>query len=234
MKRPLQALGFTALAGAILLSGCNRNQAGTADAAPGAPSTTTVAGSNWPTPTGATTTTVRTTTTTVGAPAASLVPAVSAPMPASDPCPSIGTLAESHGGRIALSAGKVVRLAGACNASEMTNHLRSYGSGMRYLLVADDLRAGVQPGALFRLSLGPPTTGEAAVIGTLSFYGAQRPGAGGMPHSMSFDVTREVQALAVAGWPNGGLGVAVSPSGEVAPGADASIGAIRLVAQGGR
>ena len=44
----------------------------------------------------------------------------------------------------------------------------------------------------------------------------------------------EVMALAVAGWPSQGLGVALVPSGAVAPATDASIGAIRLVAQAPR
>ena len=230
MSRPLLVLTIVA-AGCTLLAGCNRTAAnGQSANAATAPAPGSAGGSNWPTATtSTTTTTVATAPAVVGS---QPIATTSAPMPASDPCPSIGTLAESHGGRIALGAGKVVRLTGACGAGEMTNHLRTYGQGLRYLLVADDLRAGIQPGALFRLSLGPPTGSEAAVLGTLSFYGAQRPGAGGLPHSMSFDVTKEVQALAMAGWPSGGLGIAISASGEIAPGADASVGAIRLVAQG--
>lgn len=205
MTRPYPALILAALAATALL-GCHRPRNG----GEGAASATKTAAA------------------ATAVPVATIHPVVNV----SDSCPSIGTLADSHGGRIVLNAAQVIRLSPACGAADMTNHLRSFGSGMRYLLVADDLRAGVQPGALFRLSLGPPTTGEAAVIGTLSFFGAQRPGAGGMPHSISFDVTKEVEALAVAGWPANGLGVAVSPSARVTPGADASIGAIRLVAQG--
>lgn len=170
------------------------------------------------------------TTTTTTAPAAG-TGAVAQPPP--DPCPSIGTLAEAKG-PIALNGGRVVRLGGVCSAAAMTAHLRTFGEGARFILVADDLRAGVQPGASFELRLGPPSTGEAAVIGTLNAYAAQRPRDGGQPHSISFDVTGQVQSLAVAGWPTQGLGVAVAPSGPVAPGADASIGAVRLVAQAPR
>lgn len=233
MTRPYLALTLAALA-ATALAGCNRNPtrtaAATTTAPAGAPASGVGTASNWPTAT--TTTTSSTVTTTGPVPTTAPVPTAQPVTNVSDPCPSIGTLAETHGGRIALNTGRVIRLNSACGAADMTNHLRTFGVGMRYLLVADDLRAGVQPGTLFRLSLGPPTTGEAAVIGTLSFFGAQRPDAGGMPHSMSFDVTKEVQALALAGWPANGLGVAISPSAEVAPGSDASIGAIRLVAQG--
>lgn len=219
MTRPYMALTLAALA-ATALSGCNRTQtpSGAAAAPAAQPVTGANTASNWPT--------VAASATQAPVPTAQPVANVS------DPCPSIGTLAESRGGRISLNAVRVIRLNSVCGAADMTNHLRTFGSGLRYLLVADDLRAGIQPGALFRLSLGPPTTGEAAVIGTLSFFGAQRPGAGGAPHSLSFDVTKEVQALAVSGWPANGLGVAVSPSGELAPGSDATIGAIRLVAQG--
>jgi len=154
-------------------------------------------------------------------------------LPPPDPCPSIGTLAEAKG-PIALSGARMVRLNTVCSAKDMTLHLRTFGEGTRFILVADDLRAGVQPGALFELRLGPPSTGEAAVIGTINFYAAQRPSSGGQPHSISFDVTGPVQSLAISGWPAQGLGVAVAPSGPVAPGADATVGAIRLVAQAPR
>jgi hypothetical protein len=153
-------------------------------------------------------------------------------MPA-DPCPSIGTLAEAKG-PIALNGPRLIRLSGSCSAGDMTNHLRNFADGTRFILVADDLRAGVQPGVPFELRLGPPSTSETAVIGTVSFYGAMRPMGSGQPHSISFDVTRAVQSLALSGWPAQGLGVAVAPSGPVAPGADATIGALRLVAQAPR
>jgi hypothetical protein len=218
MTRPILALGFAALVGAALLSACHKSQAGAAATRGPASRSTQAAPSDGPTGTGLQPVSLR----------------QSSAMTDSDPCPSIGTIAETRGGRIAMTAGKVVRLATVCPAEAMTAHLRTYGSGMRYLLVADDLRAGVQPGVLFRLSLGPPSTGEAAVLGTLSFFSARQPSSAGPPHSISYDVTREVQGLAVAGWPPGGLGIAISPSGAVAPGTDASIGAIRLVAQGGR
>ena len=154
-------------------------------------------------------------------------------LPPPDPCPSIGTLAEAKG-PIALNGARMVRLNTVCAARDMTTHLRTFGEGTRFILVADDLRAGVQPGALFQLRLGPPSTGEAAVIGTINFYAAQRPSGEGQPHSISFDVTGPVQSLAISGWPAQGLGVAVAPSGPVAPGADATVGAIRLVAQAPR
>jgi len=156
-------------------------------------------------------------------------PVRSPAMPA-DPCPSIGTLAEAHG-PIALNGAKTIRLNTVCSAEAMTAHLRQFGQGTRFLLVADDLRAGVQPGALFELRLGPPSGGEAAVLGTLNFYSARRPGGPGQPHSISYDVTDQVQALVVAGWPAHGLGVVIAPSAEVVPGSDATVGALRLVAQ---
>lgn len=174
-----------------------------------------------------------TTNTTAAAPAPdpNAPPAPAQPPP--DPCPSIGTLAEAKG-PIALGGARMVRLNSVCSAKDMTLHLRSFGEGTRFILVADDLRAGVQPGALFQLRLGPPSTGEAAVIGTINFYAAQRPSGGGQPHSISFDVTGPVQSLAISGWPAQGLGVAVAPSAPVAPGADATVGALRLVAQAPR
>lgn len=165
-------------------------------------------------------------------------PGVRAPTAAAGPargaCPSIGTLAETRGGPIVLNGQRMVRLTTLCSAAAMTEHLRLYGEGTRYLLVADDLRAGVQPGVLFHLSFGAPTTGEPAVLGTLSFFSAMRPGTPGTPHSVSYDVTNQVRAFAVAGWPAQGLGVAIAPQGAVTPGADASIGALRLVAQAPR
>ena len=156
--------------------------------------------------------------------------------PPPDPCPSIGTLAEAKG-PIVFDSPRVVRLNTVCPAGAMTEHLRSYGQGVRYILVADDLRAGAQPGAAFELSLGPPSTGEAAVIGTINVFSAQQSNGFGQPHSISFDVTRQVQSLAISGWPEQGLGVAVAPSGPAAPGApgaDTAMGAIRLIAQGPR
>ncbi len=194
-----------------------------------------VAGCGKPQPGNAVAATTTTTTTATTTPAATPYPGapLAAPLPPPDPCPSIGTLAEAKG-PIALNGARMVRLNTVCTANDMTAHLRTFGEGTRFILVADDLRAGVQPGALFELRLGPPTTGEAAVIGTINFYAAQRPTGMGQPHSISFDVTGQVQSLAVSGWPTQGLGVAVAPSGPVAPGADATVGAIRLVAQAPR
>ncbi len=210
----LAALGFVALCAALPLSGCGRSQAKTE------------------------TRTVSTTTDAAGQPAAQPLaaaqPVGTAPRPAGDPCPSIGTIAETRGGPFTLNGARMIRLNSVCSATQMTEHLRSFGQGSRYLLVADDLRAGVQPGSLFEVSFGPPSTGEAAVLGTLNFFAARRPGGPGQPHSISYDVTRQVQAMAVAGWPSQGLGIAIAPSGEVAPGSDASVGAIRLVAQAPR
>ncbi len=179
---------------------------------------------------------------TVGAAAAPAQPALpatttGAPMVAAqpaDPCPSIGTLAETRGGAIALNGARMVRMNTVCTPEQMTAHLRSYGEGARFILVADDLRAGIQPGALFELRFGPPTTGEAAVLGTLNFYAANRPGAYGQPHSISYDVTSQVASMGIAGWPAQGLGVAIAPASMVMPGSDASIGALRLVAQAPR
>jgi len=148
-------------------------------------------------------------------------------------CPSTGALAEALG-PIALTGPRMVRLNAVCTAEAMTARLRSFGKGTRFILVADDLRAGVQPGALFRLSVGPPTAGQATVIGTINFYGAQPPSGEGQPHSISFDVTGQILSLAIAGWPAQGVGVAVAPSGPIAPGANATVGAIRLVAQAPR
>ncbi|WP_457844101.1 hypothetical protein, partial [Staphylococcus aureus] len=80
----------------------------------------------------------------------------------------------------------------------------------------------------FHLSFGSPTTREPAVLGTLSFFSAMRPGLQGQPHSVSYDVSRQVRSFALTGWPQGGLGVAIAPVGAPTPGADASIGALRL------
>ena len=205
------ALSVVLLCGAASLQGCGKSNA------QGQRQTTTV-----------------TTTTTGAAPALPVTVDNGSPAMAADPCPSIGTLAETRGGRVALNGARMVRLNPVCSATEMTAHLRNYGDGTRYILVADDLRAGVQPGALFELRLGPPSTGEEAVLGTLNFYAARRPGGPGQPHSISYDVTRQIQALTVSGWPARGLGVAIAPSGEVTPGTDASVGAIRLIAQSPR
>lgn len=71
-------------------------------------------------------------------------------------------------------------------------------------------------------------------MGTLNFFAARRPGGPGQPHSISYDVTRQIEALTVSGWPSQGLCVAIAPSGDLTPGADASVGAIRLVAQAPR
>jgi hypothetical protein len=174
------------------------------------------------------TTTVATTTTAVDPVTGQPVRTIVAP---ADPCPSVGTLAETRGPAIALNGAKLVRLNTVCSAEAMTAHLRQFGQGTRYLLVADDLRAGVQPGALFELRFGPPTTGEAAVLGTLNFYAANQPTGVGQPHSISYDVTNQVMSLSVAGWPAGGLGVAIAPSTTVVPGSDATVGALRLVAE---
>lgn len=159
--------------------------------------------------------------------------AATRPAPAANgpSCPSIGTLAETHGGPIALSGPTVVRLAPVCSAAAMTDQIRTYGAATRYILVADDLRVGVQPGVLFHLSFGAPTTSEPAVLGTLNFFAARSFGAEGSPHSVSYDVTRQMRSLAVSGWPADGLGVAIAPQGPMEPGAAPAIGAIRLVAQ---
>ncbi len=207
--RSTTVLGALMLCAALPLAGCGKS-----NAAQGQAGTTTV-----------------TTTTTVAAPA---TVDNGNPAMASDPCPSIGTLAETRGGRVSLNGARMIRLNSVCSAAALTEHMRKWGEGTRYILVADDLRAGIQPGAIFELRLGPPTTGEEAVLGTLNFYSALRPGGPGQPHSISYDVTRQIQALTVSGWPARGLGVAVAPSGEVAPGSDASVGAIRLVAESPR
>lgn len=210
LNTPACAIGLLALCAALPLAGCGKSQAKTE------------------------THTVTTTTTDAAGQPALPVTTAGAPKVASDPCPSIGTIAETHGGPFALNGARMIRLASVCSAAQMTEHLRGFGQGARYILVADDLRAGVQPGSLFDLSFGPPSTGEAAVLGTLNFYAARRPGGSGQPHSVSYDVTRQVQAMAVAGWPSQGLGVAIAPSTPVAPGSDATVGALRLVAQAPR
>lgn len=198
----------TALLAGLALSACNRSQA------QGQTSTVTTTRTDPFAP----------------APAASTTLVRNTAVPA-DPCPSVGTLAETRGAAIALNGARMIRMNSVCSPSEMTAHLRAFGQGTRFLLVADDLRAGVQPGALFELRFGPPTTGEAAVLGTLNFYSALRPGGVGQPHSISYDVTDQVMALSVAGWPTNGLGVAIAPSAEVVPGSDATVGALRLVAE---
>lgn len=171
--------------------------------------------------------------TPAGAPAADPAAAPLPAPPPPDPCASIGTLAEAKG-PIHLNAGRVVRLAPVCSTGDLTAHLRAYGQDTRFILVADDLRAGVQPGGAFELRLGPPTGTEAAVIGAINVYAAQGPGGVGQPHSVSFDVTEPVRSLAVSGWPAQGLGVAMAPSGPAAPNSDATVGAVRLVAQAPR
>jgi len=163
---------------------------------------------------------------------AATAPAASGPGSGSpsDPCPTIGTIAEAKG-PFPLTGERMIRLETACGHREMTDHIRSYGKDLRYLLVADDLRASVQPGTVFHLRLGRTRSTETAVIGAINFFAAKRPGAAGPPHSISFDVTETIRSLVTSGWPAQGLGVAIAPTGEVAPGADATVGALRLVAQ---
>jgi hypothetical protein len=105
----------------------------------------------------------------------------------------------------------------------------------RILLVIEDLRARGQPGVLFDLKLASGrATGRrthAAAIGTLNFFAAQKPGAAARPRAVSYDVTRTQRGLAAEGRLGGDLFVVIQPAGAPAPGADASVGRIALVAQ---
>jgi hypothetical protein len=148
----------------------------------------------------------------------------------STPCPATGAIAEAKG-PFPIKGTRTILLQAACDRPEMTARLKSLGKDRRYLLVADDLRASVQPGTPFRLRLGRSGSGKASDVGSITFFAAGRPGASGPPRSISFDVTSTIRTLVASGWPAQGLGVAIAPSGAVAPGADATVGAIRLVAQ---
>lgn len=145
-------------------------------------------------------------------------------------CPATGAVAEAKG-PFPLAGEQSIRLEAACDRRRMTDMLKSSAKDRRYILVADDLRASKQPGTLYRLRLGGARLGRSVEVGTINFFAARRAGVAGPPRSISFDVTATIRTLLASGWPAQGLGVAIAPSSTVAPGADASVGAIRLVAQ---
>ncbi len=148
-------------------------------------------------------------------------------------------LAQSAPGMISLGRGRrSVRLESVCATGGRTASL-SYRIGAasptrRFLLVIDDLRAEAQPGVLFDLKLSGATERGAqgeAMLGTLNFYAAQRPGVAARPRMVSYDVTETVRSLASSGALDGGLVLAIQPVDTPAPGAGAAIGRIALVEQ---
>jgi hypothetical protein len=145
-------------------------------------------------------------------------------------CPATGAIAEAKG-PFSLKAEQTISLQAVCDRREMTERLRSLGRDRRYLLVAGDLRASVQPGTPFRLRLGRAKSGKTTIVGSINFFAARRPDASGPPRSISFDVTSTIRALLASGWPAQGLSLAIEPSGAVAPNADDTVGTITLVAQ---
>jgi hypothetical protein len=147
--------------------------------------------------------------------------------------PSGRLLAASAPGATAIGpAVRRVRLLPACGPDgrgiDLAARLAA-GRGRRVLLVFEDLRAGAQPGVLFDLRLGTGRAAGGAVIGTLNFFAAQKPGMAARPRVVSYDVTRAVRALAAEGGIAGGLVLSVQPAGVSEPRAKASVGRIALV-----
>jgi hypothetical protein len=149
-------------------------------------------------------------------------------------------LAQSAPGMIELGRGlRSVRLQLACAADgralSLAQRIAAAPPHRRFLLVIEDLRAEAQPGVLFDLKLGGATEraaqGNGALLGTLNFYAAQRPGVAARPRMVSYDVTETLRALAAGGRLYGGLVVAIQPVDTPAPGAGAAIGRIALVEQ---
>jgi hypothetical protein len=150
-------------------------------------------------------------------------------------------LAESPPGPIALGrAPRRVKLEPVCAADgravRLAQRVTDAAPRRRFLLVIEDLRAEAQPGVLFDLKLAAAPDGRAglepgALLGTLNFYAAQRPGVAARPRMVSYDVTEALKALAAARTLDGGLVVAVRPVADPAPGAGAAIGRIALVEQ---
>ena len=158
-------------------------------------------------------------------------PAKGQPQPARSggrPCPGGGVIAQTLGGPILIRAvDRPVRLASACDGESLAAHVRAAAPERRFILVVEDLRAGSQPGVVFDVRLSP--NGQS--LGTLSFFAARPPGQAGTPKRVSYDVTRDVRAMAAAGRLGGGMTVSLAPSGQPVAGNDASIGAVRLIEQ---
>jgi hypothetical protein len=147
-------------------------------------------------------------------------------------------LAESGGGTIALDGGlRTVPLKPVCTDDRrdlsLSQKVMSAPPHRRVLLVVEDLRAARQPGVLFDLRLGGDKSGDRAdrLLGTLNFYSAQRPGVTARARIVSYDVTRALQTLAIAGWLGDGLVLTIAAHGTPASGSHAAIGRIVLIEQ---
>ncbi len=150
-------------------------------------------------------------------------------------------MAQTAPGMIELGRGaRVLRLEPACAADgralSLAQRIAVAPPHRRFLLVIDDLRAGVQPGVLFDLRIAGASDHAArnrgdALLGTLNFYAAQRPGVAARPRRVSYDVSQVLRELASAGKLEGGLGLTIQPVAPPAPGSDATIGHIALVEQ---
>ncbi len=155
--------------------------------------------------------------------------------------PALGRLlAQSAPGMIELGRGaRMVRLTPVCvegSSLTLAQRVIATSSRRRFLLVIDDLRAEAQPGVLFDLKLADAMEhaagGESgALLGTLNFYAAQRPGVAARPRMVSYDVTETLRGLAARGRLSDGLVLAIQPIEAPAQGSDAAIGRIALVEQ---
>jgi hypothetical protein len=149
-------------------------------------------------------------------------------------------LAQSAPGMIALGQGpRVVRLLPVCRSSGedagILQRVASSPPSRRFLLVVEDLRAGAQPGVLFDVELAPASSRrtampeQGALVGTLNFFAAQRPGVVARPRMVSYDVTAALRAMAASGRRSDALALTIRPATPPAPDADAAIGRIALM-----
>ena len=151
-------------------------------------------------------------------------------------------LAQSPLGPIELGQQtRMVTLELVCAADErswtLSQRVAAATPRRRFFLVIDDLRAEAQPGVLFdlKLSAAPdrqkPASESGALLGTLNFYAAQRPGAAARPRMVSYDVTNAVKSLAASRKVDAGLVLAIQPAKDPTPGSGATIARIALVEQ---
>lgn len=158
-------------------------------------------------------------------------------LPGAAPAPG-RLIAQSAPGAIELGREvRMVKLEPACAAdgreTSLAERVAAAPPRRRFLLVIEDLRARAQPGVLFdlKLSTAHGERGAEALLGTLNFYAAQKPGVAARPRMVSYDVTDTLRALAAGRRLDHGLTLAIQPADEPAPGSGAAVGRITLVEQ---
>ena len=119
--------------------------------------------------------------------------------------------------------------------ADVAARVRALPSGRKFYLVVHGLHADAAPGVLYDLFLdldatGPlPAAGDATSVGTINFYAAVPPN--DRAPTVSFDITKQVRALAARPEPLRDVSVTLAPAEPPAAEARAFLGSVELVAE---